>query len=230
MAEKSTFIKLDRNILQWRWYQDANTMRVFLHLLLTANIKQHDFKTDKIKRGSLATSIGHIAKSVGISYSQARTALDHLKETNEIAITKRPKYLVISITNYDKYQDKPTQNASKSQASRTQVASKSQQSKNIRIKEYPNGYIYPTRADLRSYVLEEGLAADPDEIFDYYEALGWEINGKPVKDWRAVCRRWKQYGRKEDEATMSEAEREAELHRLLDIMEQGGNIYDQTGS
>ena len=29
MAEKSTFIKLDRNIVKWRWYKDINTFKVF---------------------------------------------------------------------------------------------------------------------------------------------------------------------------------------------------------
>jgi len=224
MAEKSTFIKLDRNILQWRWYQDTNTKAVFLHLLLTANIKPHGFKTDTIKRGQLATSIGHIAKSLGITYNQARTALEHLKETKEITTITRPKYLVISITNYDKYQDKPTQNPSKSQANHKQTTTikECKEGKNI-----PSVYI-PTRADIADYVSEEGLRADPDAIFDYYESVGWEINGKPIKDWRAVCRRWKQYEAPKPE--MSQEDHDAEVNRLLDILEQGGNIYDTTGS
>ena len=36
MAEKTTFIKLDRNIIRWQYYKDPIVMRVFLHLLLTA--------------------------------------------------------------------------------------------------------------------------------------------------------------------------------------------------
>lgn len=223
MAEKTTWIKIDRNILQWRWYQDANTMRVFLHLLLTANIKPHGFKTDTIKRGQLATSIGHIAKTLGITYNQARTALEHLKETKEITTTTRPRYLVITICNYDKYQDKPTQNASKTQANHKQTTT-IKEDKNERI---PSVYI-PSRADISAYVSEEGLRADPDAIFDYYESVGWEINGKPIKDWRAVCRRWKQY--EEPKAELSQEDQDAELHRLLDIMEKGGNIYDTSGS
>lgn len=210
MADKTTFIKIDRNILQWRWYQDTNTKAVFLHLLLTANIRPNGFKTDTIGRGSLATSIGHIAKSVGITYSQARTALAHLKETNEIAITTRPKYLVITVLNYDKYQSNNTQNASKSQANRKQVATikECKEEKNI-----PSVYI-PTRADLRSYVLEEGIQGDPDEIFDYYEAVGWEINGKVIKDWKAVCRRWKSY--EKPKAEQSADDMMAEAMRILE--------------
>ena len=32
----SGWIKLHRKITEWEWYSDANTFRVFMHLLLTA--------------------------------------------------------------------------------------------------------------------------------------------------------------------------------------------------
>lgn len=219
MADKTTFIKLDRNIIHWGWYKDSNTKGVFLHLLLTANIKPGKFMKDTIPRGSLATSIGHIAKSVGITYSQARTALAHLKDTNEIAITKRPKYLVISITNYNKYQDKPTQNASKSQANPNQIATikEGKEEKNI-----PSVYI-PTRADVAAYISEQGLQVDADDICDYYDAVGWEINGKAVKDWRAVVRRWKQYEKPEQKKTGLDWDK---VNEYLDKLERGESIYD----
>lgn len=217
MADKTTFIKLDRNIIHWGWYKDGNTFRVFVHLLLTANIKPGKFMKDAIPRGSLATSIGHIAKSVGITYSQARTALAHLKDTNEIAITKRPKYLVISITNYNKYQDKPTQNASKSQANPNQIATikEGKEEKNI-----PSVYI-PSRADVAAYISEQGLQVDADDICDYYDAVGWEINGKAVKDWRAVVRRWKQYEKPEQKKTGLDWDK---VNEYLDKLERGEPI------
>ena len=31
------FIMLPRSITNWQWYDEPNTMRIFLHLLLTAN-------------------------------------------------------------------------------------------------------------------------------------------------------------------------------------------------
>ena len=221
MADKTTFIKLDRNIIHWGWYKDSNTKGVFLHLLLTANIKPGKFMKDTIPRGSLATSIGHIAKSVGITYDQARTALTHLKDTNEITITRRPKYLVISITNYNKYQDRPTQNPSKSQANPNQIPTikEGKEEKNI-----PSVYI-PSRGDLASFIESEGLNADPDDVFDYYEAVGWEIGGKPIKDWRAVVRRWKQY-----EAPKAEQAKRGtdwdKVNEYLDKLERGESIYD----
>jgi len=122
MADKTTWIKIDRNIERWRWYQDANTMRVFLHLLLNANISDHDFQLDKIHRGQLVTSYDKIAVRLGITYRQARTAVEHLKSTQEVAVKQRPKYLVISIVNYDEYQSDGRQKAGKRQADGRQTA------------------------------------------------------------------------------------------------------------
>ena len=224
MAEKTTFIKIDRNILDWGWYKDANTFRVFMHLLLTANIKNHKFMGVEIKRGELATSQKSLAESLDISIRSVRTALSHLELTGEVTVKRHPRFSVISIPNYDSYQ---ANRQSQRQSADSQATVNRQQSKNVRKKEIPLRVYIPTRADLRSYVLEEGIQGDPDEIFDYYEAVGWEINGKPIKDWKAVCRRWKQY---EHKAEQTKEDEQAELHRLLDMMERGENIYDTSGS
>lgn len=224
MAEKTTWIKVDRNILEWGWYKDANTFRVFMHLLLTANIKPGKFMGVAIKRGELATSQKSLAEALGISIQSVRTAISHLKLTGEVTVKQHPRFAVISIPNYDSYQ---ANQQAKRQPTNSQPTGDQQQSKNIKNERIPSVYI-PSRADISAYVSEEGLRADPDAIFDYYESVGWKINGKPIKDWRAVCRRWKQY--EEPKAELSQEDQDAELHRLLDIMEKGGNIYDTSGS
>jgi len=33
-------------------------------------------------------------------------------------------------------------------------------------------------------------SAEAKDFFYYYEALGWEIAGKPVKNWRALAMKW----------------------------------------
>ena len=133
MAEISTFIKLDRNITKWRWYQDANTTRLFIHLLLNANIEPHDFQKITIQRGELATSYASLSRDLGLSVKNVRTALEHLKATGEVAVTKQPKFQVISIVNYSKYQDKPaSKTAGNRQASGNQTAGNRQQLKNIK--------------------------------------------------------------------------------------------------
>ena len=104
MAEKTTFIKLDRNIIRWQYYKDPIVMRVFLHLLLTANIEPHDFMGVTIGRGELATSYQKLAEAVEGSQKQVRRALDCLKRARSVAVTRHSKFSVISIENYDYYQ------------------------------------------------------------------------------------------------------------------------------
>lgn len=143
VRDTTTFIKLDRNILDWGWYTDANTFRVFVHLLLKAQIKDEMYKGVKIKRGDVVASYGSIGKALCLTYDQSRTAIEHLKITNEITVKRHPKFLVISIVNYNRYQDKPQ---SRTQSKPNQIPitnpNESQHLKNIKNKEdgrFPNG-------------------------------------------------------------------------------------------
>ena len=83
MSEPSTYIKLDRNILTWGWYTDANTVRLFIHIILKANIKECKFLGVTVKRGQLVTSYANLAKELNLSIRSVRTALNHLKATGQ---------------------------------------------------------------------------------------------------------------------------------------------------
>lgn len=95
---------IDRNILKWRWYQNPNTMRLFIHLLLKANIRDYDFEKITVHRGELVTSYASLSKELELSVQSIRTALEHLKSTGEVTSKSYSKYQVISILEYDKYQ------------------------------------------------------------------------------------------------------------------------------
>lgn len=104
MADKTTFIKIDRNIIEWRWFKDAKVYQVFSWLLIKANIKDHGFRHERISRGSLATSYESIADGCGLSVSSVRRVIDKLEQTGEIEREVRNHYQVIKILNYDEYQ------------------------------------------------------------------------------------------------------------------------------
>lgn len=106
------FVLLHRNILNWRWFKDANTFRVFVYLLLQANYEEHGFETTTIERGQLVTSYPKISDILGISEAQARTAIKHLKATGEITVKQTPKFSVVTVNNYDLYQSISSQNDS----------------------------------------------------------------------------------------------------------------------
>lgn len=100
----SGWIKLHRQILEWEWYAENNTFRVFMHLILKANHKEKRYKGIELKSGSVITSRDILALETGLSVQQIRTALDKLKSTNEITITTSPKGTIIQVVKYEKYQ------------------------------------------------------------------------------------------------------------------------------
>lgn len=104
------FIKLNRKILDWEWYKDINTKIVFIHCLLKANWKESKFKGEVIGRGSFVTSRDKLADELSLTVQEVRTALTHLKTTNELTIKTTTKYTIITVNNYDLYQLSNQQN------------------------------------------------------------------------------------------------------------------------
>ena len=98
------YIKLYRQIMKWEWYDDANTFRLFIHLLLKANYEDAQWRGLTIKRGQLFTSIGHLSHELKISDKAIRIALDKLIKTKEVASKGASKGTMITICKYDSYQ------------------------------------------------------------------------------------------------------------------------------
>ena len=91
------FIKLKREILDWRWYSDLKTARVFLHILLTANYDSRGFREKTINRGQRVVSIKKLAAETELTEKEVRTALGHLQQTNDISVNTTNKYSIITI-------------------------------------------------------------------------------------------------------------------------------------
>ena len=88
----------------WEWYQDSNTKAVFLHLLLNANWEDYRFKGYEIPKGSVVVGRRKLSRDLNISEKSVRTALKHLKSTNEVTIKTTNKFSIVTIVNWDKYQ------------------------------------------------------------------------------------------------------------------------------
>ena len=98
------YIKLYRQVMKWEWYDDANTFRLFIHLLLKANYEDAQWRGLTIKRGQLFTSIGHLSHELKISDKAIRIALDKLIKTKEVASKGANNGTMITICKYDIYQ------------------------------------------------------------------------------------------------------------------------------
>jgi len=98
------YIKLHRQLLEWEWYDDVNTFRLFTHLLLKANYEVKKWHGIEIAIGQFLTSRETLAKQTGLTEQQVRTALTKLKSTNEITSQSTNNYTLITISNWNKWQ------------------------------------------------------------------------------------------------------------------------------
>ena len=152
------FIQLHRKLLEWEWYTDQKTFKLFLHCLLKANFKDKDWRGKTIKRGQFVTSISHLSSETGLSIKQVRTALENLESTGEVDKQTTNLNTWITILYYDKYQsegkplDKPTD---KPRANKGQQLNKDNNDKEL--KEDNNK---PTAFNFRNSFLELGVDND----------------------------------------------------------------------
>lgn len=71
----------------------------------------------------------------------------------------------------------------------------SEEMQHIRIEknkeEYREGHgRTPTIDEVNAYADEINVRIDAKRFIDYYTAKGWEIDGQPIKDWKAVASKW----------------------------------------
>ena len=57
------FVAFPRGLIDWEWYTEPNTARLFFHLLLTANWQEKQWQGITIHPGELVTSQSQLANS-----------------------------------------------------------------------------------------------------------------------------------------------------------------------
>lgn len=98
------YIKLHRRILDWPWYGDHNTTRLFLHLLLTANYETAVWQGVELGPGQRIISLAGLAAETGLSLRQIRTCLERLKTTHEVTLCPTHRYTVLTVVKWQEYQ------------------------------------------------------------------------------------------------------------------------------
>lgn len=195
------FVLLYRQITEWEWYQNPNTFRVFLHLLLKANFADSRFEGRDIKRGQIVTSLPQLSQQTKLSIQNVRTAISHLISTGEITDESNRQFRIITIVNYDRYQvdnrQANNQLTDDQQTTNRQEPKNQQQYKKNNIKREKGNnnhqsFIAPTVEEVRAYCEERGsFLIDPQSFVDYYETRGWSLKGgQKIRDWKACIRTW----------------------------------------
>jgi hypothetical protein len=140
----SGWICLHRSFLKWEWWEDANTSRLYIYLLLSANHKPNKWQGILIERGQLITGLRALNKATGISIQSLRTSLERLISTGEITRQSTSRYSIITVCNYDKYQDLPVEDNKQintqpnKQPTSSQQASNNKQQLNNKTKKQDN--------------------------------------------------------------------------------------------
>ena len=168
------WIKLHRQILNWEWYSDTNTFRLFLHLILTANYKDQKHQGKLIKKGTLITGRDKLSIETGLSVREVRTCLERLKSTNEIAIKTYSKGTEIQIVNYDKYQIETSETTNERPTNDQQTTTIKEYKENKKEKERKN---IPDFSDFLAYAIKEKPMVDKDKVqakYDTWVSNGWK--------------------------------------------------------
>ena len=118
------YIALHRKILDWEWWWDVNTSRLFIYMLLCANHKQKKWQNTLIYRGQFITSYDNLALGTGLTVQNVRTCCNKLKSTGEITIKSTNKFSLISIVNYDVYQPQLTSKSTSKLTNNQQTTNK----------------------------------------------------------------------------------------------------------
>ena len=235
MQERGGYIKLYRSLLEWEWYDDPNTLRVFLHILLNANWKESKWRGETIKEGEFCTTIAELSKILKLSNQQTRTALEHLKSTNEITIKTSPKSSIISIKNWDRYQDINKRNNNQT----TNHRFKNQQTNNKRStnafhykEEYKEGKnkeeresgcaAPPSLLEVEEYCADKGYRFKPEVFVNYYAGIGWRWNGQPITDWKRFADKWNAREEKWNAVEREKKPKSDEPHSSFDIDDLSG--------
>ena len=98
------FIKIHKKMMQWEWYDDLKTFKLFMHCLLRAEYKPGSWHGISYDTGQFITSLQNLADETHLSIQEVRTALNHLISTGELTSTQQGKARIITVVKWNEYQ------------------------------------------------------------------------------------------------------------------------------
>jgi len=160
----SGWIKLHKTLKDWEWYDDHNATRLLVHLLVSVNYKDKEWKGQTIKAGTYVTSWENLAKEIGLSVKQTRVAMDKLERSKEVARYATNKWQAITLVKWDKLQCEEVENGKQSGKQRATTKE---------IKEIKNN-TYSFLASLLENGFDEKLSREWVEVRKQLKAVNTE--------------------------------------------------------
>lgn len=160
------YIKLHRKTLEWEWYSDINTSRLFLHLLLTVNYEEKKWRGVVIPKWSRITWLTKLSEETGLTIQNIRTSLTKLKSTGEITDKTTSNYRHIQVQNWQEYQDQLTGKLTgKQQATNRRLTATKEIEEIKEIETYDTSIENaPEKKLTPNEIAQKFFATDPEEI------------------------------------------------------------------
>lgn len=177
-------IKIHRKIDDWGWRDKPNTFSLFIYLIMKANLEESSFHWQIIRRGDCVTWLYALSKKLGITVRWIRTALEHLKSTNEITIKTTNQFSIITVVCFDKYQSLEKQTTSKS-TNKTTNDWQTNDKQTTTSKEYKNNNIIyiQTKNDIIELIGEDIIDKHSWELYIIWKMIeNWYKLSKKNKD------------------------------------------------
>ncbi len=139
------FVKISDDLSSWAWYNDNNTLLVYIRLLLGAVWRDTEYQNVTLQRGQIATTLPKIAQENSVTIRQARTILERLKTTGKVTVKTVAKFSIITLIDYDCAFENVSQNDSQLTGKR-QTARQSNDSPSLYKTNIQNTEVQNTRA------------------------------------------------------------------------------------
>lgn len=181
-------IKIHRQIENWGWYDDANTFRVFFHLLILASHWEQNFKGQTLYPWQCCIGRKYLSHKLKLTEQQIRRTIFNLQTTNEIAVKTTNKYSIITICKWEEYQSTEKKQPTKQPTNDTKLNQQTTTTKEYNNKEYNIDSTPPQSIKhiLSDWELVERWGIDIlQEFVDY-----WGEKNKAGKEKRQLERTW----------------------------------------
>lgn len=204
----SGFFKIERDFMSSPFWlsEEFTKPQAWIDLIGMANYadktKFYKGVFQSVKRGQIVTSQQALADRWKWSRHRVSDFLRTLEAANMVTTERTTHGTLVTVVNYGFYQDAGTakgttkgrrkDGAGTLSGHQTDIQEEIKKDINIQERENPAvaGGVPLSVEEVSAFVQEETLAVDPNAFWNYYEAVGWTVGKKPVRDWKALCRTW----------------------------------------
>lgn len=145
------WIKLHRQLKEKGYYQNSQYVHLWVHLLLSANHKEHEFMWNNniilIKEGQLITGRKQLCQETGIPESTIERILNMLENEHQIEQQKTTKYRLITILNWNQFQTRTSEWTANGQQADTYKNDNNENKLNTPINKENTGELKETPCD-----------------------------------------------------------------------------------